>query len=337
MRYPTTSRLAALLAALLLGFAAQARGEDEDGVDVAELSPEAEKAIDSGLEYLVKSQNKDGSWGREHEVGHTAFALMAFMVQGHFPERPPYGKTLDPAVDFLIRRSKEGNGYIGNGISHGMYDHGVATLALAEAWGMSHREELRDVLKQAVNVIIRAQTPKGGWRYENIPNDNDISVSAMQIVALISAQEAGILVPEKVVENGLKYVKSLQVEGEWGFGYASANDPGYSRSAAAVMVLLLCKDRGKEATRGMGYLLRLPDTKFVEERFYYYGQYYAIQAMYQAGERFYQAWCRKIQEQLIKKQGKDGSWNGEGGTTFCTATAILTLGVPYRFLPIYQR
>lgn len=100
----------------------------------AELSPQAEAAIDKGLDYLATHQNSDGSWGSKYQSAATSLALMAFMLKGHFPERGRHGDLLERAVDFLIRRSEEGGGYFG-GTSHGMYEHGLATLALAEVWG----------------------------------------------------------------------------------------------------------------------------------------------------------------------------------------------------------
>ena len=42
-----------------------------------------------------------------------------------------------------------------------------------------------------------------------------------------------------------------------------------------------------------------------------------------------------IRESLLKKQAADGSWADQHGVG--TQVAILVLGIPYRFLPIYQR
>ena len=77
---------------------------------------------------------------------------------------------------------------------------------------------------------------------------------------------------------------------------------------------------------------------FKQGEWYFYGHYYAVQAMYQAGESYYQQWYPQIQQALLRKQQPDGSWAGpQTGTDGSTAIAVLILGVPYRFLPIYQR
>ena len=206
---------------------------------------------------------------------------------------------------------------------------------------MSRREEVRDVLKRAVGVILRAQSPQGGWRYQPRPNDADVSVTVMQIVALSSAKEAGIHVPAKVIERAVRYVTRLQATPSGGFGYQGPSDPGFPRSAAGVMSLLMAGERdSKEVLMGLEYLRRFPASKFTSGDFYFYAHYYAVQAMYQAGEAPYQEWYPKIRDAMLAKQHKDGSWTGggeEGDPTYATAMAILTLGVPYRYLPIYQR
>ena len=328
----------AIAGAVLVLLAPAARlAAQESKVRTAELAPEAERAIDSGLRFLSRQQNTDGSWGKQYKEANTALVLMAFMLKGHFPDKGPYGDAMDKAVGFLLERAKQGGGYMGVN----MYEHGLATLALSEAWGMSDRKEIRDTLKRAVDVILRAQSPGGGWRYQPRPQDADVSVTVMQIVALASAKEAGIHVPSEVIEKALKYVKGLQVGGEGGFGYQGPQAPEFARSAAGVMALLMCGERDSRAVLlGLEYLRRLPEGKFTEARFYFYGHYYAIQAMYQAGESYYQEWYPHIRDALITRQHTDGSWSGggeEGDSSYATSMSILILGVPYRFLPIYQR
>lgn len=301
-------------------------------VQVAELTPDVEKSIERGLDSLIKSQNADGSWGKDYKPASTALGLMAFMVKGQFPERPPYGENLTRAVDFLLAQSSQGDGYIGKS----MYEHGLATLALSEVWGMSNRAEIGEALKNAVTVILRAQSPNGGWRYNPIPNDHDVSVTVMQLVALASAKEAGILVPDTTIQKAIEYVKSCQNKTNGGFGYQPGGEPGFERSAAGVMSLMMCGQRDTpEVKAGLDYLLKLPGTVFENSGFFYYGHYYGVQGMYQAGDKYYQEWYPKIRDSVLKKQAADGHW--EDPHSIGTQMAILILGVPYRFLPIYQR
>ncbi len=317
-----------LAAFLLLAACGLARAQQPSSgkVRVAELSPAAEQAIEKGLRHLANTQKADGGWGQEHRVAHTALALMAFMVKGYMPEQPPYGGAMSKGVDFLLKAAREGGGYMGDS----MYEHGLATLALSEAWGMSSRSDhIRDALKRAVDVILRSQNNQGGWRYQPRPESADISITVMQIVALASAKEAGVLVPDETIQRALRYVRSLQ-NANGGFGYQSTQDPGFARTAAGVTSLLMCGEKDSQAVkRGLEYL----KTHRPENSYFFYGHYYAVQAMYQAGEGYYQQWYPQIRDTLLRSQKDNGSW----GDDYTTPMAILILGVPYRFLPIYQR
>ena len=71
-----------------------------------------------------------------------------------------------------------------------MYCHGMATLALAKLWGMTGDEEVKQVLKKAVDLIVKTQNHEGGWRYEPSPTGADISVTIMQVMALRGAKNS---------------------------------------------------------------------------------------------------------------------------------------------------
>ncbi len=337
-RFLKTLTLGAALATTLLAPLSPALAEEGRRVGVAELSPEAESAIDKGLRYLASSQAEDGSWGK-FKTGETAVALMAFMVKGHFPGRGTYGAKLDRAVAFLIKQGQEKGGFLGGNLQ-GMYEHGLATLALSEVWGESDNDQLRDTIKKAVDIILKAQNQQGGWRYGPQPYDADISATVMQIMALASARDAGILVPDETLNRAVKYVIACQ-HPLGGFAYQPGGIPGFARTAAGVMSLFMTGQRNSPALqRGLDYLQKYDATKFSNVSFYYYAHYYAIQCMYQSGEGSYQKWYPSIRDALLPRQLADGSWSGnDGGTSpaFGTSISILVLGVPYRFLPIYQR
>ena len=129
-------------------------------------------------------------------MADTSLSLMAFMLQGHVPGRAPYGKNMDRAISYLVAVGRRGqSGYLGTPNHHGgMYEHGLAILALSEAWGQSLNPEIGYALKRAVEITINAQNQQGGWRYTPEPRDADLSMTVMQIVAINSAKEAGIQV-----------------------------------------------------------------------------------------------------------------------------------------------
>ena len=313
--------------------------EAKQRTSVVRLTPEVKKAITRGLEFLAESQLEDGSFGTGNKPGGTALALMSFMVQGHIPGEGKYGKTMAKAIDFLIACEKK-KGYIHEGSSRGMYEHGLAVLALSEVWGQSQDPRIRETLMRAVNCTLNAQNSEGGWRYGPNPTGSaDLSCAAMQMVALASARESGIAVPEKAMQRAVDYVVSCEVRATGGFAYqtlagAPMGGAGYGRSAAGTLALMLCGARNHPAARGgAAFVYSHPDSVYESAGNFGYSHYYAAQAMYQAGDKYFNRYYSKISKALLKKQGKKGDWGGAVGTGF----SILTLGVPYRFLPIYQK
>jgi hypothetical protein len=216
-----------------------------------------------------------------------------------------------------------------------MYNHGLSTLCLAEVWGMTRQPDILPVLKKAVDLIARCQNAEGGWRYQPTPKDADTSVTVMQIVALRAAQNSGIFIPEKTIKDAIGFVKGNSCGKDKGFGYQSAHGPALPRSAAGVISLQLCGEyEAKETKRGLEYLWE-NSKKFDQGlQHYYYAQYYAMQCMYQARDsQKWNAWYAAQCKNLLSRQKKEGYWE----TVYDTAAAILALGLPYRYLPIYQR
>ncbi len=88
---------------------------------------------------------------------------------------------------------------------------------------------------------------------------------------------------------------------------------------------------------GIAALLKYPDRSFEQANHYHLSHYYATQSCYQAGDASFNYWYPRISKALLKQQRGDGSWTGSESPDFTTALSVLILGVPYRYLPIYQR
>jgi hypothetical protein len=158
----------------------------------------------------------------------------------------------------------------------------------------------------------------------------------MQIVALRASQNAGIAVPKKTIENAVAYVKRLHHEKSGGgFGYRRGGKSGPPRSAAGVISLQLCGEyECEEAKKGLEYLWKLSSDFKKVGKFEFYFHYYAMQSMYQSRDsEKWRKWYPKACARLMSMQGKRGNI----GKVYQTAMAILAMGLPYRYLPIYQR
>jgi hypothetical protein len=74
-----------------------------------------------------------------------------------------------------------------------------------------------------------------------------------------------------------------------------------------------------------------------QEGNWYYGQYYAVQAMFLAGGNYWKAWYPEIRDTLLDKQDQNsGLWTGEVDDDYCTAIALIILQMPNRYLPVFN-
>jgi len=243
-------------------------------------------------------------------------------------------------------------GYLHNqgATPHGpMYGHGFGTLFLAEAYGMVHdrkerklRERMHDTLERAVQVIIHSQNGEGGWRYQPEPREADISVTICQIMALRAARNVGFSVPKSVADRCVRYVQRCQ-EPDGGFRYmAQGGGAAFARTAAGVAALYsagLYKDPSIE--RGLKYLMKhKPGRGFPRnEMHYFYGHYYAVQAMWTAGGAYWSEWFPAVRDDLVNQPRlrADGSWFDQICSHYGTAMACIILQVPNNYLSILQK
>ncbi|HQY89755.1 MAG TPA: terpene cyclase/mutase family protein, partial [Tepidisphaeraceae bacterium] len=220
-----------------------------------------------------------------------------------------------------------------------MYSHGFATLFLAEVYGMTGDESVKEKLQRAVALIHRAQNPDGGWRYSPMPIDADVSVTICQVMALRAARDAGIKVDKNVIERAIEYVKKCQ-NTDGGFDYMLTSDgSAFPRSAAGVATLFYAGVfEGKEIENGLKYVDQFrPGGNIQDNSHYFYGQYYAVQTMFLAGGKWWENWFPAIREELIAKQSRaNGSWNGDVTDEYATAMSLIILQMPNRYLPVFS-
>ncbi len=311
------------------------------------MTPATQAAIARGLDYLSAVQRPNGAYGSaiyRDDVGVTALCGLAYLSAGHLPGRGKYGAVVERTLQFLLN-STDPAGFINSteSRSHGpMYGHGFATLFLAEVYGTTPRREIKEKLKLAVNLIITTQNREGGWRYYPQRKDADISVTVCQIMALRAARNAGIEVPKSTVDACIKYVKDSQ-NADGGFKYQLRTNRHsiFPRSAAGVVALYSAGlYEGPEIERGLNYLMEsIPEGAiFRQEAHYFYGHYYAVQAMWHAGGDHWMRWYPAIREELVSRQSRDGGWSDpQHCTEYGTAMACLVLQMPNNYLPIFRR
>ena len=272
------------------GFGEARRGDVPEGT-LEMMTKDTDDAIKNGLAWLARTQNSDGSFGTGTYRGNiavTSLAGLAFMSSGSSPGRGPYGGSIDKALAYVMTNTSP-SGFIAVAASstHGpMYSHGFGTLFLAEAYGMTHRPEIREKLQKAVRLIVDSQNIEGGWRYQPVRRDADLSVTICQINALRAARNAGLFIPKETVAACIGYVKKSQNH-DGGFRYMlQGGASAFPRSAAGVVALQSAGEYDtKEVRDGVSYLREYTREIKLGNRYshYYYGHYYAAQAMWLRG------------------------------------------------------
>ncbi|MGQ0628400.1 MAG: prenyltransferase/squalene oxidase repeat-containing protein [Phycisphaerales bacterium] len=323
----------------------------QNNVLADEITPELDLAVKKGLAWLASQQNADGSFGGGRygkNVAISALAGLAFMADGHLPGRGAYGEHVRRCIDYTLASATE-TGLITADANNGpMYGHGFATLFLGEVYGMTAgggdtrlAERVHEALLKACRLIERTQNDEGGWRYNPVPYDADVSVTICEVMALRSARNAGVEVPKATIDKAVEYVKKCQ-NPDGGFRYqADMGMSAWPRSAAGVATLFYAGVHKDEAIeKGVDYIKRVahPDNGVRQEMHYFYGQYYSVQSMYLAGGKHWANWWPAIRKELIDRQTAAGSWQDPTtGPVYGTSMALIVLQMPKRYLPIFQR
>ena len=313
-----------------------------------EITPECKAAVEKGLAWLAGKQTNNGAYagmqgfGYSNNVAMTALAGLAFMEAGNLPGRGKYGKEIQRCLEFILDNCQD-SGLIASEATQGpMYGHGFATLFLGEIYGMTQDDTVKEKLERAVKLIERTQNPEGGWRYQPAPLDADISVTICQVMALRSAREAGVHVSADVVKKAIAYVLRCQNR-DGGFSYQAGQGgfggSAFPRSAAGCCALYYSGVfSGDNLKRGLDYVKRFTPgqaSSFRNEGHYFYGYYYATQAMFLAGGDYWSDFYPAIRDELIRSQIGD-HWQAEYSEEYATSMALIILQMPNRYLPVFD-
>ncbi len=339
---------------------------------------DTEAAVSSALMWLAKAQSNDGAWvakqfgggtetyalgenrngtGDRADTGVTGLALLAFLSGGHTHQQGDHQATVRLGLEYLIRSQMysgdlSGPKQVGNDASvtnARMYCHGIATLALAEAYAMTHDPALRDALTRAVNYTLNAQDRRGGgWRYRS-GDAGDLSQFGWQAMALRSVERSGIRIESEVKQRMRLFLDSCSA-GQYG-GLAryrpheGAPSPTMTAESLACRLLLNHRSNAAAQTEATQYIMaHLPGSS--EENVYYW--YYATLALFQLQDQNWRHWNQAMKSYLLTKQkppydeaagswDPDPLWGGYGGRVYSTAMSCLCLEVYYRYLPLYNQ
>jgi hypothetical protein len=340
------------------------------GLRADEIEPQYQSAITKGLEWVAKTQHRDGHWeanGGTYPSAMTGLAGMALLMEGSTLREGKYSTNIRRAVDWFMERSQR-NGLLGNPNNQSeagryMYGHGFGLLFLASVYGeeedSDRRRRLEDVLTRAVQFTARAQSSKGGWYYLSRQDGGDAdegSVTVTQVQALRAARNAGIVVPKETIDKARDYLhKCTTASGGVQYSIHGGGDSLALTSAAIACGFSSGEYESPTVKKWIQYCQRITSGGGGGRRFGHdeYTYYYYAQSVYFLGENRYAklfpeakeadrvTWSKyrkQMFDQIIKSQTADGSWNsGYIGPIFATSVYLTILQLDKGTLPIYQR
>lgn len=336
-------------------------------------SSDTEKAVSLALKWLALHQDpQSGAWTLAHNVvckgqcdhpgerrasfnAATGLALMCFLGAGQTHKEGEYKETVFKGLSFLISNMKfqqgQGSWYVGSG-SKGqddMYAHGIACIAMCEAYGMTKDPALRDAAQAGINFIGTAQnSTTGGWHYA--PQGlGDTSVVGWQMMALKSGAMCGFSIDLDVVRKANYFLDQMSFDdgASYHYDFNSKNrKAGYNSSTTACAVLCrMYSGMPKDHPSIQAAVAKFNSAGPSKSNTYY--NYYATQVMKQVGGKEWESWNVRMRGQLLATQTTTGhaagSWfwddrhsTDSAGRLYTTCMATMILEVYYRYLPLYN-
>lgn len=332
-------------------------------------SIKTEQAVEAALEWLSKNQETNGSWnsaksgggvenrvfghdrdgaGANADTGITGLAILAYLAGGHSQMEGPYQKNVRHGLDYLIEAQDSSGSFAGGARMFArMYCHSMALLAISEAWALTGDPKLEAAVKAGTQYTLLAQNSlDGGWRYQ--PGDSgDMSQFGWQVMALHSAELAGLEIPQKNKDLMAKFIEGCAKGPNRGLAaYRPGQGPNTVMTAESFVAR---KMLGQKITDGMKReaTFRITGELPSADRVNLYYWYYGTMAMYFSGGPEWDSWNDHLKQTLISAQSQDGTqrgswepdgiWGSYGGRVYSTSMAALMLQVYYRYLPTSQQ
>jgi len=321
------------------------------------------KSAEHGIQWLIKAQNADGSWGMDFksppDVAATCIAGLSLLAAGNTnrdgPD-PACVKALDKSVQYVLKRARSAGAhrdiaegersevqtYVGERV-HTFF----AVLFLSQVYG-SHAidlpaesyNEMKEAITKMTNSIAMSQESDGSWHKETY---SSLQATAYAWMALRSADSAGIPIRHAAVDRTLKFIKS-QFNPSTKLFDSTSNNAIYSTASAMRILHGMGKWKEREDSQATGELLRLICkggtmgqgflTNTGED---FTASVLITHALVKEGGEHWETWFDFVRTRLMKIQNSDGSWTATSclrGRTFPTACALLCLQAPTRLLPI---
>ena len=382
--------------AILNGMLWLARHQDASGRWSGATCAQICEAVDPTKPCQPETALEAGLYSTQADVGMTSLALLAFLGAGFTSSsraiivdklagRPiTIGRDVVlPGLKWLASQQRPDGSFSDAG-GYFLYNEALATLALCEAYGLSRNVYWKKRAQAAVDFICRAQKPnpadaskRWGWRYQPAQpgaggselSEADLSVTGWMVMALESARQAGLVVPQASVDGALDFVRWSTGEGGL-VGYLGPDTAGDAivgehgefayhvgtMSAIGMCVRIFLErnlndpvlHQGADVlARDLPAIGKDPEAPQVDYYYWYYGSLALNQIdgpdAPRATSQYWGPWNKAMNDTILAMQDhtkgacsyggwmQPDRWSFGFGPVYTTAINVLTLEVYYRY------
>lgn len=188
---------------------------------------EIDRSVARGVEFLVKDQQPDGSWGTGREthgtevysmvpgslasfrIGASSLCVMALRQVG---EHKAHDKGLKYLLNVPDAKRDTGD------LMYNTWAHIYLLQAMAEEMPTNTDPRLRTVARREIADLVKYATYMGGWNYYDFEAHTQHGSlgptsfgTAAGLVALYEAKQAGLEIPEKLVSQSLRRLEEMRL------------------------------------------------------------------------------------------------------------------------------
>jgi hypothetical protein len=307
------------------------------------------EAIHGALGWLASAQDPSGAWDparwggkKDYEISLTGMALLAFMGDKDGLRIAEHEQAVERGLEYLMQQQGT-NGALGAEHAGRMYNQGIGTVALLEAYRLKDGPRVKAAVGLAIRHICEQQHENGGWGYEKGPTQQpNTSITAWQMKALFLAWQSGWKETDTNLKKGLAWLRSV-VDEQGLFGYQRPRDVTESNetlTAMGALCFFLAESQGREGGRKDAADARIrmalkSAAANPGKQQDYYRWYFVASALSAGKEAGYDQLLADIQNQLLQERSRDaaqtgswdpvGRWSSVGGRLYTTTMATLSL------------
>jgi hypothetical protein len=313
------------------------------------VTPECQKSIDRGTDWLLSVMRPDGMVGADMnqppDLSCTSITGLALLSQGNTALGGKHATELRKVTDAVLlmlkwlpsrEREKRGITLVQRKIGYNA-DRFLAAIFLSQLLGDAHdaEGEVREALDRLVLEISQAQGKDGTWGDESWA---PVLGTVLGWESLRSANSCGFEVNASAKRAGDALLEKLKVS----MDHRESWMHDFYKDASSIRVLYSTGYQQEAAFKKC--VARTIKFAKTDERPFtqaggeeYLAFFLVTECMLHGKEPEWQAWYPTVREKIMKRQNDDGSWTGHHcivDRTFCTAAALLTLQSAHYSLPI---